>query len=111
MHHMLFAGKRRNQHDQRRLRQMKIRDQTVHAFEAVPGINEDGSITFARFHRSVLRSDSLNGTAAGGADTDYTMAGAVCLIDEVRILLQDPIRLRMHLVIEDILLFHRPERT
>ena len=106
---MLPARQGGDQHDEGALRQVKVGDKAVHDLEAVAGVDEDVGPARLGLHMPVLRRPALDGPAGGGAHADDPAPGGLGAVDEVRCLLGDDAVLAVHIVVQDVLLLHRPE--
>src|SRR5581483_12168055 len=104
----LAPGERRNEHEQRRFRQMEIRDQRIDARDAVARKNEDLRLAGERSHFAVA-ARGFERAHDGGADRDDAPAGrthAAHLLDELR---ADVEPLAVHRVALDVLAAQRLE--
>ena len=110
-HDLFFGRKRAHKHDQRRLRQMEIGDQTVDRFELITRENENIGIFMTLAELAILAHDRFQCPAAGRTDRDNPPAFRFCLIQPVRRGLIHHEEFRMHVMIGDILSIHRPERA
>ena len=99
------------QHDERRLRQVEIRDQAVQDLEPVPRIDKDTGPVALRVDDALVIRRGLDGPAAGGADADDPAARSLHRVDPIRRVLGDDIELRVHVVLQDVLLLHRAESS
>ena len=90
---------------------MEVGDQTIQHLEAIPGVNEDFRPAGGRFHVSVLPRPRFHSAAGGRTHTDD--ATAVCLgtVDKFSRFGRDDTVFAVHIMVEDILLLHRAERT
>ena len=91
------------QHDQGGLGEVKICDQRVQHFEAIPRIDKNIRPSRALGHGAVLRRKALDGAAGGGAHTDHPASISFGFIDNVRGLLRYHAELGVHLVVTNIL--------
>lgn len=68
---IVFSAKRADQHEQGRLRKVKIREKSVDDFEVVSGINKEIGLARARENiAGVLTGSKLKGADSGGAHSD-----------------------------------------
>ena len=107
--HVLTLRKGRNQHDEGRFRQMEVGDQRIHALKLIARIDEDIGPAGGRRHGAIRKCCGLDGTTAGGAGTDDTMALCVGAIDLIRFRLLDDVVLAVHVVFLDLVRLDRTE--
>ena len=111
MQYVLAARERRDQHDERGLRQVEIRDKRIHHLEAVAGIDVDIRPARARLHVPILLCPALKRAAGGGADADHTPAIFPCLVDERRRLRRDDAVFAVHTMLLDVVFLDGTERA
>ena len=96
--HMFPSRKRGYQHNQRRLRQMKIRNQAVQHPELIARINKDLRVLTARRHESVRTGSRFHRTAACRADAEDSVPFPLRPVDFLRLFGENLIMLGMHMV-------------
>ena len=106
---MLPPGQGRHQHDQRALRQVKVGDQRIHTLEGIAGVDKDVGPAGSSGQTAVLPGKALQRAAGGGAHGDDPAALFLGLADDAGGLLRDDAKLRMHLMVLDLLRLHRAE--
>ena len=106
---VIFPGERGDQHDQRGLRQMKIRQESVHHLKPVAGIDENIRPAALRPDAAVLRGSRFKGSAARRPDADHPASVRPGPVDDVGRFLFDPVILRMHMVFGDFFDLDRPK--
>ena len=108
---MLTPRERAHQHDERRLRQVEIRDKRIHHLEAVARIDVNIRPAAGRGHGTVLPRPALDGAAGGRADADHTPAVCLRAVDQIRRLLRNGAVFAVHIVLLDLVLLDRSERA
>ena len=106
---MLTARQRRYQHNKSGLRQVEIGDQSIHHLEAVARVNEDVCPAAGGSHSAILRRPALQCAAGRCANADHTAAVFLGFVDDIGSLPGDDAVFRMHLMLRDLVLFHRAE--
>ena len=109
IHNMIVAGKRRNEHNQRTFRKMEVGDQSVDALKRISGVDKDICPAIRFLDLAEKGRDAFERPAAGCADCDDPSAVFVGLIDQLCSFGGNMIMLRVHLMIQNIVLFDRPE--
>ena len=108
----LFPSRQRgNEHDQRALRQMKIRHERVDAFEAIVGIDKDVRPARRRLQRAVFEGEAFERAAGGRSDGYDASAVFLRFRNDTGGLLRDDAELGVNFMILDLILFDRPERA
>ena len=108
---MLAARERRDQHDERGLRQVEIRHECIHHLEAVARVDVDARPACGRLHVSVLLRPALERAARRCTDADHASAARLRLVDKRRRLRRDNAVFAVHIVLLDVVLLDRTERT
>ena len=96
------SGKGGNEHQQRRLRQMKVRDNAVDDPENETGINEQPGTSLPGSDRSVFLCGGLKGAHAGRPDGNDAPALALRAVDRFGCIRSDLKALRQHPVFGDL---------
>ena len=113
MKHMLPARKGRYEHDQRGLRQMEVRDQSIHKLEGIARINEDlrpaALLPEDPSSALVYLRRRLDRPAGSRPDTDHSVPVLMRPVDHIRSLLRDHIEFRVHVMMLDVVHLDRPE--
>ena len=111
MQYVLAARERRDQHDERGLRQVEIRHECIHHLEAVARVDVDARPACGRLHVSVLLRPALERAARRCTDADHASAARLRLVDKRRRLRRDNAVFAVHIVLLDVVLLDRTERT
>jgi hypothetical protein len=94
--HARKAAQRRDKHEKRGTRQMKVCHQGVDGFEAVTGRNENVGLTLKRVDRSIIRCRAFQDPQTGCADGDDPPACRTRLIDGFGDIRRDLTPFRVH---------------
>ena len=86
---------------------MEIGDKAVQNLKMISGININAGPSRALLQRSILRRPALHRTAGGGPNADDPAAVFPGFVDDIRSLSRDHTVLRVHLMLQRILLLHR----
>ena len=108
---MLPSGQRRDEHDERALREVKIRDECIQAFELITGVDENIRPAGLCAQCSVGLGKALDRAAGSRTDADDAAAARLRLVDDTRRFLRNDAKLRVHRMIFDLILLDRTERA
>ena len=90
---MLPSGQRRDEHDERALREVKIRDECIQAFELITGVDENIRPAGLCAQRPVGLGKALDRAAGRCADADDAAAARLRLVDDARRFLRNDAKL------------------
>jgi len=104
-----MAGEGAHKHQQRRFREMEIRDQPVGDFEVVGWEDELVGPSAPRLDMTVRRDARLHGPAGARADYEHVLSAVDRLVDDRGGIHGDLIIFRVHLVLRQVLDFDGAE--
>ena len=111
VHRLVVAEKRRNQHDKRAFRQVKIGYQPVEHLELKAGIYEYLRSALAGYYTPVKRRSGFKSAAGGSTDRDDASAFRLCFRDKLCCTLGYLIMLAVHLMVENAVFLDGAERS
>ena len=90
---------------------MKVRDQSVNCLEFISRIDKNLCPAASGLYNPILTSCRLQCTAACSTYRNHSSAVFLCVIDQFRLIFIHNIKLRVHMMLFNIIYFYRTESS